>query len=282
MDGVARTWLEDFFRRALLEDVGGYGDLTSEALFDPATRGVGRFEAREDGVVAGLEALPVLAPLVDPGITLELEVGDGDAVGPMQVLARARGPIRSLLTMERLALNTLGRMSGIASLTRRFVDAAGGKIDILDTRKTTPLHRPLDKYAVRCGGGTNHRYGLFDAAMIKDNHRDLAGVDLGEAIARVRARLGHTQVLVCEVESHEGARQAAEAGADVILLDNMTPEQLTAIAGELRDRVRLEASGGIRLDTLPAIAQTGVHAASAGALTHSARWLDVAFELETE
>lgn len=280
MEGLHTAWVEEFLSRALEEDLGGYGDITSEALFPPGIQGVGRFEAREDGVLAGGPLLPILAARMPLPAEVELLVEEGGALEAGQAFARARGPVRTLLTMERVGLNVVGRMSGVATLTARYVAAAEGRVDVLDTRKTTPLHRPLQKYAVRMGGGRNHRLGLFDAAMIKDNHRMAAGMSLGEAIGKVRDRLGHTQTMVVEVESLEGAREAAAAGAHVILLDNMGPDALREVAAELAGSVRLEASGGITLESLPEISRTGVHAVSAGALTHSARTLDVAFELE--
>jgi len=282
MDGLSIPWVRDFLDRALEEDMGAYGDVTSEALFPPDAEGVGRYEAREAGVLAGGALLPLLAERMPLPVEVEVLVPEGGALEAGAPFARARGATRCLLSMERLGLNLVGRLSGIATRTREFVEAVEGKIHVLDTRKTTPLLRPFEKYAVRMGGGRNHRYGLHDAAMIKDNHRVAAGVSLGEAIGRLRERLGHTQTMVVEVESLEGARPAADAGADVVLLDNMDDQAMSEVAGELRDRVRLEASGGMTLERLPGVARTGVHAVSSGALTHSVRCLDVAFELEVE
>jgi nicotinate-nucleotide pyrophosphorylase (carboxylating) len=198
----------------------------------------------------------------------------------MQVFARVAGPIRSLLTLERLALNLVGKLSGIATHTRRLVDAAGGGVKVADTRKTTPLLRTLEKYAVRMGGGVNHRQGLYDAAMIKDNHRAGGGADLETVVRLSRERLSHAHRLIVEVESEAEAAAAVDGGADVLLLDNMDPPQLRRLASLYGHRVILEASGGITVETIAEYAATGVHLVSTSALVTKARWLDVGAELE--
>lgn len=282
MEGIPRGWLDRFLGLALDEDLGLRGDLTSELVFAPEDTGAVRYEIREDGVLAGGAALPPLAAKVDPAIRVELVHPDGARLAAGTVFARARGPMRGLLTMERLGLNLVGRLSGVATHTRAFVDGAAGKVQVADTRKTTPLLRPLEKYAVRMGGGVNHRFGLFDAAMIKDNHRAGAGRSLVEVVREARAKLGHAHRLICEVESLEGARAAVEGGADVLLLDNQTPDQLREIVAAVGDRVTLEASGGITLETIAAYAETGVHLVSTSAVITRARWLDVGVEYEEE
>jgi nicotinate-nucleotide pyrophosphorylase (carboxylating) len=282
MEGIPRGWLDRFLEMALDEDLGLRGDLTSELVFSAEDTGAVRYEIREDGVLAGAAALGPLAAKVDPAIEVEELHSDGSRLEAGTVFARAHGPMRGLLTMERLGLNIVGRLTGIATHTRAFVDAADGKVRVADTRKTTPLLRPLEKYAVRMGGGVNHRFGLFDAAMIKDNHRAGAGRELVDVVREARARLGHAHRLICEVESLEGAVAAAEGGADVLLLDNRTPDQLREIVAAVGDKVTLEASGGITLDSIADYAATGVDLVSTSAVITRARWLDVGVEYESE
>lgn len=282
MEGIPRGWLERFLELALDEDLGLRGDLTSELVFEASDTGAVRYEIREDGVLAGAAALAPLAAKVDPAIEVEFFHQDGERLDAGTVFARARGPMRGLLTMERLGLNLVGKLTGIATHTRAFVDAADGKVKVADTRKTTPLLRPLEKYAVRMGGGVNHRMGLFDAAMIKDNHRAGAGRELADVVREARAKLGHAHRLICEVESLAGAKAAAGAGADVLLLDNQTPDQLREIVEAVGDQVTLEASGGITLDSIASYAATGVDLVSTSAVVTRARWLDVGVEYESE
>lgn len=286
IEGLPRGWLDRFLDMALEEDLGNLGDITSAVTLPADRTGVLRLELREPGVLAGAALLPALLAKVDPELELSEARADGSRLKAMEVFARARGPLRSLLTMERTALNLVGKLSGIATHTRRFVDAAGGQVKVADTRKTTPLLRPLEKYAVRMGGGVNHRHGLYDAAMIKDNHRAGSqgggGNDLEAVVRQARDRLSHAHRLIVEVESEEGAAAAVAGGADVLLLDNMDPPRLARLAERYRDRVLLEASGGITLDTLAAFADTGVHLVSTSALVTRARWLDVGAELEGE
>ena len=256
----------------LREDVGE-GDATSRSVIDEDATCEARIVVKEPGVVCGLEAAAAVFDAL--GARLHAIVADGDevAAGPV---AHVEGPARSVLTGERLALNLLGRLSGIATLARRFVDAVDGTgATILDTRKTTPGLRALEKYAVRCGGGTNHRFRLDDGVLIKDNHLRLAG-SLGDAVARAR-----TVGLAVEVECDTLAQvvEALAAGADRILLDNMTPSLLREAVQVVGDRAETEASGGVSLDTVREIAETGVDFVSVGALTHSARALDVSLEV---
>jgi nicotinate-nucleotide pyrophosphorylase (carboxylating) len=259
--------------RWLAEDVGD-GDLTSLAVVDEDATCTARLLVKEPGVVCGLD---VASEVFDRlGATLDSLAADGDAVEPGAV-ARVEGPARGVLAGERLALNVLGRLSGIATLTRRYVDAVDGTgAVILDTRKTTPGLRGLEKHAVACGGGQNHRLGLYDGILIKDNHLRLAG-SIGEAV--VRARESGIPVEV-ECDTVAQVREALAAGADSILLDNMTVPELREAVGLARGRSRLEASGGVTLETVRAIAETGVDFISVGALTHSAPALDVSLEVE--
>ena len=259
--------------RWLAEDVGD-GDLTSSFVIDEDATCTARIVTKERGVICGLavagEIFDRLGAMLDP------LVQDGQTVEPGAV-ARVDGPARGVLTGERLALNVLGRLSGIATLTRRYVDAVEGTgAVILDTRKTTPGLRELEKYAVACGGGRNHRLGLYDGILIKDNHLQLAG-SVSHAV--FRARGGGVPVEV-ESDSLDQVREALAAGADAILLDNMGVNRLREAVALAGGRVRLEASGGVTLETVRAIAETGVDFISVGALTHSARALDVSLEVE--
>jgi nicotinate-nucleotide pyrophosphorylase (carboxylating) len=259
--------------RWLAEDVGD-GDLTSLAVIDEDATCTARLLVKEPGVVCGLE---VAAEVFDRlGATLEPLAADGDAVEPGPV-SRVEGPARGVLAGERLALNVLGRLSGIATLTRRYVDAvAGTGAIILDTRKTTPGLRALEKYAVACGGGQNHRLGLYDGILIKDNHLRVGGA-LAEAVRRAKETGAPVEV---ECDAHTQVREALAAGADSILLDNMSLPELREAVQLSRGQARLEASGGVTLDTVRAVAETGVDFISVGALTHSARALDVSLEVE--
>jgi nicotinate-nucleotide pyrophosphorylase (carboxylating) len=259
-------------RAWLSEDVGA-GDATTTAVVDPDATCDAQMLVKEPGVVCGLDvAAAVFAEL---GARLEPLAADGQAVEPGPV-ARVSGPARGVLTGERLALNVLGRLSGIATLTRRYVDAVEGTgATILDTRKTTPGLRDLEKHAVRCGGATNHRFRLDDGILIKDNHLRLVG-SIGEAIARARDT-GLPVEVECDTLAQVG--EAIVAGADRILLDNMSLDELREAVSSTAGRAELEASGGVTLDTVRAIAETGVDFISVGSLTHSARALDVSLEV---
>jgi nicotinate-nucleotide pyrophosphorylase (carboxylating) len=264
--------------RALAEDVGS-GDVTTDAIVPADLRGSADVVVREAGIICGLDqAFAVLLEL-DPRARFERLAEDGDRIDhPPQVVARLHASVRALLTGERTALNLLQRMSGIATATRGYADlVAGTGVQLLDTRKTAPGLRALDKHAVACGGGTNHRAGLHDAVLIKDNHVAVAG-GVAAAIERVRVRRPGRPVEV-EVDTLDQLRQALDAGADVILLDNMPPAQLRRAVAATAGRARLEASGGITTDTIREVAETGVDAISVGALTHSVRALDIALEV---
>jgi nicotinate-nucleotide pyrophosphorylase (carboxylating) len=282
MDGIPRGWLERFLDLALEEDLGLRGDLTSEVSIPETRRGSLRFEARETGILAGATLLSPLAARFDPSLDIKLLVAEGSSMKPMQVFARLQGTLRSLLSLERIYLNLTAWLSGIATETRRYVDLAEGRVKIADTRKTTPLLRPLEKYAVRVGGGVNHRFGLHDAAMIKDNHRAGARADLTTTVRQAREKLGHSLRLIVEVESMEQAQAAIEGGADVLLLDNQTPAQLRELARLWGDQVVLEASGGITLETVAEYSRTGVHLLSTSAPITRSRWLDFGAELDIE
>jgi len=271
------TWLP-LVERALAEDLGP-GDVTCEAVLPAEAKGEAVIESRESLVVCGLAVAEAVFRRVDPGLRFHAERADGEQVAAGRVLASLQGSVRSILAGERTALNFLGRLCGVATLTHRYVEAVSGTAArIVDTRKTLPGWRVLDKYAVAMGGGQNHRMGLFDALLVKDNHVAAAG---SVAAATRAARAGapphlHLQV---EVESLAEARAAAEAGADSLLLDNLTPEQMRPIVEALGDRLRLEASGGVTLENVRRVAETGVHRISVGALTHSAPAADVALEM---
>jgi nicotinate-nucleotide pyrophosphorylase (carboxylating) len=278
---------ERILRWGLEEDLGEAGDLTSQAVIDPARRWAARIVARRAGVVAGLPSLAILAGLRGGSIEVQLLAGDGP-VEKGRPIAHLSGPARELLAVERTMLNLLSRLSGIATLTARYVAAVCGcKARICDTRKTTPGWRRLEKYAVRVGGGLNHRTGLFDAVLIKDNHlAEIARTQpdpIPWAVARARENAPQGAVVEVEVDSLAQLARALDARPDIVLLDNMTPENL-AVAVEMRDRrapdVLLEASGGISLETVAAIARSGVDRISVGAITHSAPALDLALDDE--
>ena len=268
---------------ALAEDVGS-GDVTTLATVPESAQSHAIMVAREPLVVAGLAWAEEAFRHVSPQVRIEATAQDGQHVGAGQVLLRVEGPSRALLTAERVALNFAQRLSGVATITARFVEAVRGtKAHILDTRKTTPGWRIFEKYAVACGGGTNHRIGLFDLVLIKDNHlaalRDAKPSAIAAAVQRARTAYPQIRVEV-EADTFEQARQAADAGADIILLDNMTTEQLREAVHLVGGRAKLEASGGVTLDTVRAIAETGVDFISVGAITHSARAVDIALDFE--
>jgi nicotinate-nucleotide pyrophosphorylase (carboxylating) len=270
---------EPLLRRALEEDLGLAGDLTTLAVVPAEERASGRIVARKAGVVAGLQVAADVFPLLDPKAQVTLRCADGERVGPGAVLAEVSGPARALLTGERVALNVLGRLCGIATATRGIVDAiAGTRARVVCTRKTTPGLRALEKYAVRAGGGSNHRFGLDDAVLIKDNHLAIAG-SVAEAVRRARAGVGHLVKVEVEVDTLEMLAAALACPVDAVLLDNMTPEQLGEAVTLVRGRVITEASGGISPDTARAVAESGVDLLSVGWLTHSAPALDVALDL---
>jgi nicotinate-nucleotide pyrophosphorylase (carboxylating) len=271
---------EPLLRLALAEDLGRAGDLTTEATIPLETSAVARLVARRAGSIAGLPMASRVFGLLDPRIEFESEAEDGDGVAAGATLARLSGPARALLTGERTALNLLGHLSGVATATRALVHAvAGTQARIVCTRKTTPGLRALEKYAVRCGGGWNHRFGLDDAVLIKDNHLVAAG-GVSAAIERARALVGHLVKIECEVQTAPQLEEALAAGVDVLLLDNMTPAELADAVRRIGGRAIAEASGGITLETVRAVAESGVDLISVGWITHSAPSLDVALDFE--
>lgn len=267
----------DILERALGEDLGA-GDLTTDATLPKAVQGAGSFLAQEVMVMAGLPVVERLFQLLDTGIRFRPLAEEGTLVS-RGVLAEVRGDARALLRGERTALNFLQRLSGIATLTRRFVARLEGtKTQLRDTRKTTPGLRLLERYAVRVGGGANHRFGLYDAVLIKENHARLAG-GVGEAVRRARRKYGHEQIIQAEVRDEAELRQALQAGADALLLDNMSIEQVDLAVDVIKGRAVVEASGGIRLENVRAYAECGVDYISVGALTHSAPAAEISFTL---
>lgn len=275
----------DIVNKALDEDLGR-GDITSRAVVRTGRRARGSFMAKQELVLAGLEVADIAFTSFDPHLQIESMAGDGEVIAAGKVFARVSGEAQTLLAAERVALNFLQRLSGIATLTRRYVEAiAGTKARILDTRKTTPGLRVLEKYAVTAGGGTNHRMGLDDGVLIKDNHLALAG-GVAKAVAEARAACGHLHKIEVEVATLEQLGQALDAGADIILLDNMTPAIVREAVGmvEAREpggrRTLLEASGGIDLTNVRDYAEAGVDLISIGALTHSAPAVDISFKIK--
>lgn len=268
--------------RAALEEDRAFDDVTTLATVDPGLEGRATFLAKEAGVLAGMPVAAACFRLVDPRCRFDQHVGEGGRFERGAVLASVTGPVRALLQAERVALNFVQRLSGTATLTRAFVDAvAGTKAVILDTRKTTPGLRDLEKYAVRCGGGTNHRRDLAAMAMVKDNHREAIrreGRTLADAAAAIRALRPGVAVEI-EIDGLDQLEEALAARPEWILLDNMPLEAMAEAVRRVAGRAKLEASGGVRLETVGAIAGTGVDAISVGALTHSARALDISLEL---
>lgn len=270
--------IDPVVRAALAEDLGRAGDITALACIDADATLTATFGAREAGTIAGLDCARLAVLAVDPAARFKARVGDGDPVAAGAVLAKVTGNARALLSSERTALNLLGRLSGVASLTAQYVAAVSGtKARITDTRKTTPGLRALEKYAVRCGGALNHRFGLDDAILIKDNHVAACG-GVGEAIRRARAFAGHLVKVECEVDSLKQLAEALDAGPDVVMLDNFSLKNLRVAVGMTSGRVVLEASGGVTLETVRDIAETGVDVISVGALTHSASVLDIGLD----
>ncbi len=266
---------------ALEEDLG-WGDVTTDYFIPANLTASADFVTRKSGVIAGLEIAAAVYRAADPNLSFEMLLMDGTPVQPGIVLARVRGNARSLLRGERVALNFLQHLSGIATLTAQYVAATEGtRARIVDTRKTTPGLRDLEKYAVRTGGGFNHRRNLSDGVMLKDNHLQIlasSGLDLAEALRQARQRLPHLVKIEVEVDRLDQIEAALEGGAEVVLLDNMSPTQLTEAVRLINGRALSEASGGVNLDTVRAIAQSGVDLISVGALTHSAPALDIGLD----
>jgi nicotinate-nucleotide pyrophosphorylase (carboxylating) len=277
--------VDDVIRRALDEDAP-WGDLTSELFLPADARATATLDAREPGVLSGIHVAARVFELVDPETTIELRGEDGDAFEAGAVLAVISGRARSLLRAERIALNLSQRMSGIATLTAHYVAAvAGTSARVVDTRKTTPGLRALERQAVRDGGGRNHRFSLSDAVLAKDNHLAVLaarGVSLHDAIVEARARLGHTTHLEVEVDRVDQIEPVVSAGVDTIMLDNFSLDELREGVALVAGRAVVEASGGVTLDTVAAIAATGVDVISVGALTHSVRALDLGLDVVVE
>lgn len=263
---------------ALAEDLGRAGDITGQACIDPDARLSVVWASRQDGRVSGLSCARLSLAALDPTATFEIVTPDGADAAPGAILARAEGNARAVLAAERTGLNLLGRLSGIATLTRAYVRLVEGtSATIVDTRKTTPGLRALEKYAVRCGGGVNHRFGLDDAILIKDNHVAACG-GVGEAVRRARAHAGHLVKVEVEVDGLDQLEEALKHGPDVVMLDNFSLDDLKTAVRLAKGRAVLEASGGVNLTTVRAIAETGVDVISVGALTHSAPVLDIGLD----
>ncbi|MDF2963904.1 MAG: nicotinate-nucleotide pyrophosphorylase [Paenibacillus sp.] len=271
-----RLWLE--------EDIG-MGDVTTMTTISKESRSKGIIHVKDNGIIAGLPVAKAVFALVDPELKFEAKAQEGQAVTKGVILAEVSGSTRSILLGERLALNLMQRMSGIATRTKQYVDALQGlPIRLVDTRKTTPGHRLLEKYAVRVGGGHNHRFGLFDAVMIKDNHIKGSG-GIVEAIRQARAQIPHTMKIEIEVENMEQLELALSAQPDIIMLDNMNPEQMREAVARMKSQaphILVEASGSVTLETIHAIAQTGVDVISVGRLTYSVQALDISLDLNEQ
>jgi len=281
MTPLPRLLLEPAIRAALLEDLGRAGDVTSDAVIPPGTTATAVMRAREAGIAAGLDAARIAFELIDPTLQIAPDKADGDRIAAGDVLLTVSGAARAILSAERVALNFACRLSGIATATRQIADAiAHTKATIVCTRKTTPGLRVFEKRAVRAGGGGNHRWGLDDAMLIKDNHIAAAG-GIRSVLARARAHAGHMMKIEIEVDTLDQLGEVlAAGGADNVLLDNMAPDTLREAVAMNAGRLALEASGGITLETAPAIAETGVDYLSAGWLTHSAGILDLGLDID--
>lgn len=278
-------YIYEAVERALLEDLGR-GDITSRSTIRTLARGTGSFLAKQDLVLAGIEIADAVFAWFDVGMQIQSTANDGEEINAGKVFARVSGDAQALLAAERTALNFLQHLSGIATKTKKFVDAiAGTGAYIVDTRKTVPGLRMLEKYAVTCGGGRNHRMGLDDGVLIKDNHIALAG-GIAEAVSRAREAVGHLHKIEVETASIEQVHQALKANADIIMLDNMTPEQVQACVAVVKAsaaderRALTEASGGITLENVRAYAEAGVDLISIGAITHSAPAVDISFKIK--
>ena len=272
--------IQDSVRRALEEDLGRAGDITTTATIPASAGARAVIASREAGVIAGLPLAEAAFHMIAPGLRFIALVGDGGHVNAGDVVAEIEGSARALLSAERVALNFLGRLSGIASLTNRFVQqVADTDCRIVCTRKTTPGLRAFEKYAVRCGGGFNHRYGLDDAVLIKDNHIAVAG-GVAAALRAAKASVGHLVKIEIEVDTIAQLREVLAEGADVVLLDNMGVDMLREAVAMVEGAMLTEASGGVNLDTVAAIAATGVDMVSVGALTHSPRVLDLGLDIQ--
>jgi len=270
--------IRDLLEMALREDIG-IGDITSDSVVPANVMAVGTILSKDDGIVAGLDVAEEIFRMLDPEIIFNRLVSDGERVHFGQNIATAEGSARSILTAERTVVNFLQRLSGIATTTTKYVEAASGyHATIIDTRKTTPGWRALEKYAVRVGGGHNHRFGLYDAVLIKDNHIAAVG-GIAKAVKRAREQIPHTMKIEVEVESMAQVREAVKLGADIIMLDNMDADMMSEAVKLIDGKALVEASGGLTLENIPAVAATGVDLISVGALTHSAMPLDISMSI---
>lgn len=276
LEPLAPESYRDLVRRALAEDIGS-GDVTTASTVDRDRQARGILLAKSRCVIAGLDVAAEAFRQLDPDVGIRVHYGDGARCEPGTEIAEIHGRTAALLTAERTALNFMQRLTGIATLTSQFVDAAAGRITVLDTRKTTPLMRTLEKYAVRAGGGVNHRFGLADGILIKDNHVRLAG-GVGNAVARMRASQPAMAIEV-EAQSLSEVTEALQAGADIILLDNLSTPDIIEAVRQCRGRAKTEISGGVTLARIPELAVTGADFVSIGALTHSAPAADLSFEM---
>jgi nicotinate-nucleotide pyrophosphorylase (carboxylating) len=277
---LPRHLIEDAVRRALAEDLGDAGDITTRAAVPADAQARAVIAARKPGVVAGLDIAAAAFAAVDPAIQVNLRVADGTNVDAGALVLDLAGPARGILTAERVALNFLGHLSGVATATNDIAKViAHTKARVCCTRKTTPGLRALEKYAVRCGGGVNHRFGLYDAVLIKDNHVAAAG-GVARAVAAARQNAGHMVKIEVEVDTLDQLREALDAGADVVLLDNMTPVQLAEAVRIVGGRAVTEASGSITAATAKAVAESGVDLMSVGWITHSAPCLDLGLDFK--
>ncbi len=275
---LPRVMLEPLVRAALLEDLGRAGDITSQAVVPAEAHSRLQLAARQSGVLAGLELARLAFELIDPGIVWEARLQDGARLAPGDVIATLSGPARAMLTAERTALNFLGHLSGVASATARIADAIGHtKARVTCTRKTMPGLRAVQKYAVRVGGGSNHRFGLDDAVLIKDNHVAIAG-GLRNAVTRARAAIGHMVQIEVEVDTLAQLQEALELQVPIVLLDNMDLQTLREAVAMTAGRAVLEASGRVTQETAPGIAETGVDQIAVGWITHSAAVLDIGLD----
>ena len=278
MNGGYLSPIDKIIDIALEEDLGP-GDITTSAIIDPSMKGKARLFTKEEIILAGIEVFERVFSRLDPEIVVECNYHDGDMVPKGNDICIVKGSMRVILSGERAALNFLQRLSGIATLTRRYVEKTdSSRVRVIDTRKTTPGLRILEKYAVRMGGGFNHRFGLFDGILIKDNHIAAAG-SLSRALAKIKGRVPHTLRIEVEVEDIKGVEEAIGAGADAILLDNMSLKEIREAVSIAGGRVLLEASGGINLESIGEISKTGINLISVGAITHSARSVDISLEL---
>ncbi len=275
--------IKQLIRRAIIEDHVRH-DLTTKALIPQVQKGTASIIVKANGIIAGTEISKQVFQEVDPTLQVTINIQDGSAVKTGDIIAVITGKISSILKAERVALNFMQRLSGIASTTASYVQAVKGlRAQIMDTRKTTPGLRILEKYAVRAGGGKNHRMNLEDGILIKDNHIAAVrsqGLNIKEIVARAREEASPELIIEIEVKTQDEAAQAADAGANIILLDNMTPEQMRQAVGLISGRALTEASGGINLENVRAVAETGVDRISIGALTHSPKALDISLELD--